>query len=157
MRYKKKKLNKIQRIAERKTQREHRLRGKGLYLYKNNTPGTLLLPKPAANGKTRVEVNGEFEGDDYFMFLVKTAPNSLRLVRVLTSPPERQQTMLSEDVKNEEKLILDQPPTVTDKGVVEHVTDQEEQDENIQEGKPQEDQNEVLLNDDPLDGVTILG
>jgi hypothetical protein len=155
MNYRKKtRTNRFERDAERREAKARFLHGEGLYLYKNNTAGTLILPKPTSNGKTRVESGQEFEGDNYYMSLVQA--NSLRLVRELISPEqERQQKML-----NEEKLILDQPPTVTNKGVVEHVavdSQAEKQVENLQEGKPQENKNEVLLNDDPLDGVTILG
>ncbi|RDJ35522.1 MAG: hypothetical protein DWQ19_11945 [Crenarchaeota archaeon] len=158
MRRKKKKLNKLQRQHERKIALEKKLHGEGLYLYKNNTSGTLILPKPLPNGKTRVEANAEFEGDNYFMQLVKN--NSVRLIRELVSPKKEERQTMNENIINEEKLILDQPSTVTEKGVVEHVSvdpKDEKKEENLQEGKPQENQNEVLLNDDPLDGVTILG
>ena len=156
MRYgpKKKKMNRFQRDAEARATKARFLSGEGLYIYKTNTKGTLILPKPLKDGRTRVEIGTEFEGDNYFMSLVRS--NSLSLVREITSPDqERQQNML-----NEEKLILDQPTTVTDKGAIEHVAAEPKtanQNENLQEGKPLENQNEVLLNDDPLDGVTILG
>ena len=155
---KKAKLNKMQRAADRRDQLAYRLHGEGLYIFKNNTKGSLILPKPASGGQKTIEPGEEFEGDNYFMSLVQT--NSLRLVRELISPEqERQKNMLNENTLNEEKLILDQPPTVTDKGAVEHVIADpaEKQVENIHEGKPSEKKSEVLLNEDPLDGVTILG
>ena len=154
---KKTKANKLARAADNRLKQEQARKGEGLYLYKNNTSGTLILPKPTADGKTSVGDGGEFEGDSYYMSWVRS--NMLRLVRELISPEqERQQKMLNESCN--EKLILDQPTTVTDKGAVEHVvagSQPEKQVENLQEGKPEPHAGEVLLNEDPLEGVTILG
>jgi len=153
---KKKRMNKYEALAHRKTMKEYHLRGEGLYVYRNNTSGTLILPKPTPKGETRVESNCEFEGDNYYMSLVKT--NMLKFIRELVSPEEeRKQKML-----NEEKLILDQPPTITDKGVVEQVvvpqtpTKKKIVDKKLQE-QPSETKTEVLLTEDPLAGITILG
>ena len=149
-------MNKYEALAHRKTMLAHHLHGEGLYVYRNNTSGTLVLPKPTPKGETRVEASAEFEGDSYYMSLVQS--NMLKLVRELVSPSEeREQKML-----NEEKLILDQPATVTNKGVVEQVVVSHKKkpvvaDKKLQEQIPGENKKEVLLTEDPLDGVTILG
>jgi hypothetical protein len=151
---KKKRMNKYESLANRKKTMEYHLHGEGLFVYRNNTSGTLCLPKPTPKGQTRIEANAEFEGDNYYMSLVKT--NMLKFIRELISPEEeRKQKML-----NEEKLILDQPPTVTTKGVVEQVVTtpkKKSANKKLQEQNPSETKKEVLLTEDPLAGITILG
>ncbi len=152
---KKNRMTRYESDAKKKAAKAYYLHGEGLYVYRNNTGATLVLPKPTPNGQTRVEANCEFEGDNYYMSLVKT--NMLKFIRELISPDEeRKQKML-----NEEKLILDQPPTVTTKGVVEQVvtktTPADKKKLKLQEQKPNSETGEVLLTEDPLAGVTILG
>ena len=84
---------------------------RGEFSYRNNTNGTLDLPKTSLDGARRVPVNGEWRGDNYFMLLVKK--NEARLVKTI-SHPERKDNMT-------DKLIVDQPETVTTQGTVEQV------------------------------------
>ena len=58
---------------------------------------------------------------------------------------------------NEEKLILDQPDTVTHKGKVEHVVDRNTPAQRLQE-QGSDEQPEILLNEGPVDdGFVIVG
>lgn len=121
------------------------LQGKGLYLYKNNSRGTITLTKLAKDGRRDVKPGDTWEGDDYFMFLVRETPQDVIVLKVL----ERENTM------PEEKLILDQPDQVTSEGTVEHVVKNPEQD--INETFPQQSpKKDVLINENPLDGVEII-
>jgi len=124
--------------------------GTGRFIYKNCTKGTLGLPKPAMNGSRQIAPGAEFEGDSYFMQFTKPPDNILIFVRVLeSSTPE---PVLTEGVNMENKLILDQPSTVTSEGTVEHVV----ANQTINEASPEASQKDVLLNENPLDGVEII-
>ena len=110
-----KRVSKIERMAEQRKLKEFHERGNGLFVFRNKSnEATLLLPKAAADGKTRmvgpanpaVPGSGEWEGDNYFMKLV---PREAILVRTIKAPGEQQMN---------EKLILDQPETVTAEGAV---------------------------------------
>lgn len=95
----------------RKTNIENAMAGKGIYVYENSSKhADLTLPKSTATGVRTVKAGGRFQGDDYFMQLVRTG--DLRLVEVLDK---------GDPVVVENKLILDQPETVTPKGTVEQV------------------------------------
>ena len=148
------KMNKIETIAAQRQRRAHYQQGEGLYEYRNTTTGTLGLPKPImVNGQECKEIpyRGTWQGDNYFMLLVKGGMAAL--VRTINDPNQK------EEVKMEEKLILDQPDVTTQQGVIEQVivTDQKK----VKPVKPKptklEENNEVLLNDDAMDGVQILG
>lgn len=145
---KRKKLkNQYESKVSKKNMLEHRLRGEGEYLYRNNTKGTLKLPKDSLDGTRQVPVNGEWRGDNYFMLLVKK--NEARLVKTISQPERKEMT---------EKLIVDQPDVVTTQGTVEHVVVDETQ-KKLNEGQPESvhgSQEEVLLNEDPMDGVEII-
>lgn len=145
------KLSKYEAREYRKKKLEHHLKGEGLYVYRNASKADLMLPKPAANGQKYVRPGDEFQGDSYFMEMVKT--NQVRLVRTLITPEQERGTKM-----NEEKLICDQPDIVTTQGKVEHVVVTEKKPLN-ESGKKQEatSQPEVLINEDPLAGVDILG
>jgi len=160
---KSKKTTKYENIANQREKMTYYLKGEGLYIYQNNTSGTLVLPKPViSNGVTiaSIEKNCQWEGDDYYMSLVRS--NMARLIREVISPEEeRKQKML-----NEEKLILDQPERVTGRGVVEQVVEptkavkkpapKTKLTEQIPQTVETTTENEVLLTEDPLGGVTIL-
>ena len=141
------KISKYEARAFRKKKLEYDLRGKGLYVFRNAQDSDLMLPKPDANGSRVVGPGQEFQGDDYFMDLVKT--NEARLVRTLIPPEQMENTM------TEEKLILDQPETVTTEGTVEQIVE-EPPIKKLNEA-PVDDQvdPEVLINEDPMDGVVI--
>jgi hypothetical protein len=130
-------LTRLQRFAHRQELVQQRLNsGTGRFKYRNNTTGDLGLPKPAEDGRKAIPAKGEFIGDSYFMTMV---PQLLIIVEDLT-------------VKNENKLILDQPPVVTNEGTVEFVQQQKSQ--KLHESKPGKEP-EILLNEDPTGGVVI--
>jgi hypothetical protein len=58
------------RVAQRKAAKEA-LEGKGLYRYKNHQRADLILPKAANNGQKIIGAGREFEGDSYFLNLVR--------------------------------------------------------------------------------------
>lgn len=154
-------MSKFQSAENRKELREYHQKGEGLYLYKNNTKGTLSLPKPTAGGIKEVPINGEWQGDNYYMSLVKT--HDARLVKELLSPEQEKKS-------NMEKLILDQPDFVTNQGKVEHVVvdpflneltnSNQEKDKKkkynkkYNESKPSDD--DLLLNEMPVTGIEII-
>jgi len=130
-------------------------KGKGVFLYENNTKSTLILPKPTVGGlkmiepiNPKVKGSGRFQGDDYYISLVKT--NQLRLIEVIVSPAQEEQRIM-----NENKLIVDQPDTFTNQGKVEQVVAPTPLGV-VKEGTD-DDANDVLLNENPMDDVEILG
>jgi hypothetical protein len=142
------KLNKHEAREYRKRKKAFDLRGEGLYVYRNaSSDADLMLPKPAANNVRVVGPLQEFQGDNYFMQLVES--NQARLVRVLMTPEQEK------DTKMEEKLILDQPDIITEAGKVEHVVAEPEKPLNETPVNDPPLQEEVLLNEDPLDGVVM--
>lgn len=140
------KITKIERTAEKKRIIEHRQHGEGLYLYRNrNSSASLELPKPSNDGRRWVEPNGTWEGDSYFMSMI---PREAILVRAISEPKK-------EEIKMEDRLILDQPDQVTKAGKVEHKLKEELP---INETAPEasSEEKEKLLTEDPLSGVTII-
>lgn len=129
---------------------QNALHGEGIYLYRNNTNADLTLPRPTRSG-TRVVARGkEFQGDNYYMQLVKSG--LLRLVKEIQSPEQQH----AEEVKMEEKLILDQPDTVTQNGKVEHVVSNPNKKLNEQSDSDKDKQPEVLLNEGPVEGGFVI-
>lgn len=141
-----KKVTKIEKTMEKRRIVEHVQHGDGLFLFRNrNVSASLELPKPAKDGKKWVEPNGTWEGDSYFFSMV---PREAVLVRTILE-------IKKEEPKMESRLILDQPEQITKSGKVEHkVQDELPINETSPEGKI-EDQ-ERLLTEDPLAGVTII-
>lgn len=149
-------LNKYEKNMLRAQKRKAALSGKGLYVFRNNTSGDLLLPRPTKSGITRVSTNEEFQGDDYYMFMVRN--NELRLVRQIESPEQPAKTLNETTEPNmADKLITEQPPVVTNEGTVEFV-EQKPKQQKLDEHKPneQQPQPDVLLNENPLDGIEII-
>jgi len=131
-------LTRLQRFEHRQELLRQRLAGDGKrYKYRNNTPGDLGLPKPAEDGRTAIGPEGEFIGDGYFLCMV---PQCLVIVEDF-------------NMNNENKLITEQPPVVTNEGKVEYV--QQTKQQKLHEGKPGK-QSDILLNEDPQGGVVIL-
>jgi hypothetical protein len=122
--------------------------GAGLYLFENRLNGDLTLPRPTKSGVRIVGPKQQFQGDNYYMQMVRTG--ELRLIKELVSP-ERQQEQLME----EQKLILDQPERVTNKGQTEHVVDNSTPRQKLNE-RNDEDQPDVLLNESPADDGFII-
>lgn len=135
--------------------------GSGIYIYENNTDGDLKLPKATDSGIRMIGPRKRFQGDSYFMSWVGNPMNLLRLVEVVkpkTIPTQQTQDIINEDVmSSEKKLILDQPDTITSSGKIERVVVSPEQQplNDATNPTPQKKQ-EVLLTEDPLDGVEII-
>lgn len=144
------KFNKFEKKEVRAQMLENALHGEGLYLYRNNTGAELRLPRPTPSGIRSVGPGKEFQGDNYYMQLVKQG--MLRLVKELQSPNKNESK--TTEVKMEEKLILDQPDTVTEQGKVEHVVSKPAQ--KLNETQGQEKQPEVLLNEGPVEGGFVI-
>jgi hypothetical protein len=114
------------------------LSGSGKYIFQNNTKGELHLPRPTTSGVKRVRVGETFEGDSYYFQLVKT--NELKFIEEVHAM--------------EQKLITEQPPTVTPGGTVEYVREQEAFKKMNEEEK--DHQNDILLTEQPMDGIKII-
>lgn len=142
---------KLERMNLHKEKVEFHTQGEGLFRFRNRHNATLALPKPAADGTKVVGPRGEWEGDSYFL---KMIPREATLVATLRHPQPPQM----EDVVMEQKLILDQPDQVTTSGQIEHImpTQPVVAPLNEQPGAPAPKPSERLLNEDPMDGVTIL-
>jgi hypothetical protein len=131
---------------EKIQKRENSFKGTGLYIYENNTDGYLTLPKPASDGRKVIPPRGKFNGDSYFMQLVKPPSNLLRFMEEIKE--EKKMT--------EQKLILDQPDTVTAKGTIEHVVDNNVPSQRINDSVDNTKKPDVLLNESPIDGLEII-
>ncbi|MEI8269899.1 MAG: hypothetical protein WCG45_00870 [bacterium] len=152
MRRTKPRLNKYEKRAlfleNKEKETENPVHEKGLYVYQNITNGNLELPRQTHLGLRTIGKGNQFEGSDYFMSLVGNPMNLLRVIKILK--PKEENTM--------DKLILDQPETVTKEGQVEYVVEKEN--DNIQlndSNTNEEEQNkDVLICENPLDGVEII-
>lgn len=148
------KFNKFEKKEVRAQALQNALHGEGLYLYRNNTNADLTLPRPTKSGIRIVGRNREFQGDNYYMQLVKQG--LLRLVKELQSPNQIQESNLNTEViMSDNKLILDQPDTITEQGKVEHVVsnpvEKMNETQNDSEKKP-----DVLLNEGPVEGGFVV-
>lgn len=110
--------------------------GDGQFVFENNTKGELFLPRPTSSGRKRIPAGQQFMGDSYYFQMVKT--NELKFIREANAPME--------------KLITEQPPTVTRDGQIEYVTSQPQK---INEDD-KNDQGEILLTESPVDGIKII-
>lgn len=136
------------------------LAGEGLYLYENNSDADLTLPRPTQSGRREIGGREQFQGDDYYMQLVRTG--FLRLIKELqpptpAAPPQtniQEQNEVTMTEQKQEKLILDQPDTVTTEGTVENVAQPQQCNKGTEccggTGHGQS-QPEVLLNEAPVD------
>lgn len=119
--------------------------GSGLYIYENRDPnGELTLPKPTKTGTRIIGPKGRFQGDDYYMQYVRSG--ILRLIEILEAPVE--------EVIVEQKLILDQPETVTVNGQVEQIV--ENPAEVLSEDTGKKKKKPVLLNEGPVGAVELV-
>lgn len=143
------KFNKYEKKEVRAQMIENALHGEGLYLYRNNTSADITLPRPTKSGLKSVGPHAEFQGDNYYMQLVKQG--IMRLVKEIQSPQAQH------DAENlmEEKLILDQPATVTQQGQVEHVVATKPA-QKLNETGVNQPQPDVLLNEDPVEGGFVI-
>jgi hypothetical protein len=127
------------------------LHGEGMYLFQNNTNADLTLPRPTKSGLRSVGPKQQFQGDNYYMQLVKTG--YLRLIKEIQSPEAQQQAVT--EAKVEEKLLLDQPDMITEQGKVEHVVNKNTPVQKLHEGDKQK-QPDVLLNESPVDDGFVI-
>ncbi len=155
-------LSKYEKNMLRDQKRKAALSGTGIFIFRNNTSGELHLPRPTKSGLRKIPIGEEFQGDDYYMFMVRN--NELRLVRQIepTDLQKKQAQLVTEQTKQEhhtmdDKLITEQPPTVTTEGTEEVTVTDTPKKRKLNEGQPAGDQpDDVLLNDNPLDGVEII-
>lgn len=148
------KMNRLEKKTNEKLKREDALHGDGLFVFQNNTKGTLDLPKATASGKKRLEEGEQFQGDSYFMRLVPTMLRYIREIVPAGGPKNNALVELKENTMPE-KLILDQPDRVTNQGTVENVL-AEPKKQPLNESQPKQPQPDVLLTEDPMDGVEII-
>lgn len=147
-------MNKYERREMQQEKKRKDLSGSGLMVYENNTGGELTLPKKTDAGISVVGPHKRFQGDSYFMKMVGFPLNMLKLIEVIS--PARTET-IEEEQMPEEKLILDQPDTITHHGKIEHVAHKPCEVKPLNDNAEQ--QPDVLLNEyplDPLDGVEII-
>lgn len=144
------KFNKYEKKEHKAKFLEAAMHGEGLYLYRNNTKADLTLPRPTHSGLRQLAPNAEFQGDNYYMQLVRAG--HLRLVKELQSPAQQQ--ALAEAANMNDKLILDQPDRVTNQGQVEQVV-QPTAPQKLNESDKQP-QTPVLLNEGPVDGSFVI-
>ena len=119
-----------------------------------------MLTKAANDGRKSIPSKCEWEGDDYFMKHMKCGEASM--VRTIETPEqekaritEEEETLLeSKGETMSEKLILDQPDQVTVEGKVEQVMTVDAEVTLTEDGEEQP--KDVLLNEDPLEGVEII-
>lgn len=146
------KFNKLEKAEVRQQMMDNALHGEGVYLFRNNANADLTLPRPTKSGIRVIGPGKEFQGDNYYMQLVKTG--MLRLVKEIISP-EQQRAALEESTM-QEKLILDQPDMVTEQGKVEHVVSQPAT--KLNETESTTEQKPVLLNEGPVEsGFVFVG
>lgn len=153
-----KKLNRFERRVEQKTKAANSIAGTGLFVYENNTNGHLTLPKPTASGQRVVGPKEQFQGDSYFMGLVKPPNNLLRFVKTIVNEdhlPKTTSIMETTDM-NEQKLILDQPDRVTSEGTVEQIVNKQQPIQKLNDAVAEKTKQEVLLTEEPMDGVEII-
>jgi hypothetical protein len=124
------------------------LAGEGLFLFQNNTLGELILPKPPfGSSNTTIAKGAIFKGDSYFLSLVRTA--DLKFLGEATQEDTK--------IMKEEKLILEQPPTVTPKGSVEHFVEKPEtKKKKLSESDDPNPEPAILLTEDPVGGIVIM-
>jgi hypothetical protein len=145
------KMNKYEKKAWKHEKLEDDMSGNGLYLYENHSEADLSLPRPTKSGLRSVGPKSQFQGDDYYMQLVRNG--HLRLIKVLQTPEQEQ--ALQEATVEQERLILDQPETITEHGEIEHVINTNTPVQKLHEGGDQP-QPDVLLNEGPVDDGFVI-
>jgi len=148
-----KRVNRMEKLSERRSKLEYYQKGSGLYVYRNRTNATLMLPKPTPSGVKSVEPGKEWQGDDYYMKMIGEGQASL--VRVIVPPTPQNQIVEEKEDVMPEKLILDQPDQITTNGKVEHVVVTPET-LKMESNPVEEKKREALINEDPMEGIQIL-
>jgi len=148
------KFNKYEKKEIRSQVLANALHGEGMYLFENNTKADLTLPRPTKSGLRSVGPKQQFQGDNYYMQMVKQG--HLRLIKVLQTP-EQERALQEATMQQDDKLILDQPDTIKEHGKVEHIVNKNVPARQLDEGDNQP-QPDVLLNEGPVDdGFVIVG
>jgi len=153
-------ISKYERRELRAAKLEKALHGQGLYVYENNSGGDLILPKATSSGHKKVGAGQQFQGDDYFMSMVRM--NELKLVKTLVTPQQESKMKMEQlEKEQEQKLLLDQPDTIKGVGKVEYVVPSDAPlNEAPTPAQPiagaTEQSDEMLINEDPIDGVEII-
>lgn len=140
-----------------KQKREDMYKGYGIYIFENITNADLLLPKPTLGGQKMIPPKTKFRGDSFFMTLVKN--RSLRLVEVIQSEEavkKQNESVNSLGDNMQNKLLLDQPDTVTNSGKIEHVQVETCPTNNCKINEEEEQKKNVLLVEDPVGSIEII-
>ena len=162
---------KIQQRIMKAQQGHMDVQGTHLYTFENHRNHDLSLPRRSYDGKTLIPPRGQFKGDEYFLMLQKSG--QIRLVSsepfvkpqpaapVAVVQPVTENVQVITETKQEtnmEKLILDQPDRVTTQGHTEQVAcNQPKKINDAAEINAKAKENgEVLLTENPLDGVDII-
>jgi hypothetical protein len=157
-------LNRYERREMHAEKLKNNMSGTGIYVYENNSDGDLRLPKATASGIKTVGPRKRFQGDSYFMNWVGSPMNLLKLVEVIVPKDniyakkvEPEESLQENTMTNENQLLLDQPDTITNQGKVERVVVKPTLQPINDNAQPKEHPaTEVLLTEDPVDGVTII-
>lgn len=113
-----------------------------LHIFENHHTYDLMLPKPACKGLTTVKPKGVFIADKSFQEYVKVG-----MIRYIGPYEQKKEVIM------EHKLILDQPPIVTNEGKVEHVTTSKKK--VLTEGEL-DSKDQILLVESPSAGIKII-
>lgn len=163
-------LNRYERREMHAEKLKNDMSGTGVYIYENNTDGDLKLPKPTDSGVRQISPKNKsgcrFQGDSYYLQWVGSPMNLLKLVEEvvpkmthteLMEHRAKQEQLLEEEAMANEQLLLDQPDCITHQGKIERVIIEPEQKSiNDNTENSQKKPVEVLLTEDPLDGVEII-
>ena len=152
-------MNKYEKREMHAEKLKNAMSGTGIYIYENNTDGDLKLPKATDSGIRTIGPRKRFQGDSYYMSCVGNPMNLLRLVETVVPKMTSQQLREIQEKNMADKLILDQPDTITFEGKVEHVAAPALTPQPLplnDAADPTLKANPVLLTEDPLDGVEII-
>ena len=154
------KLSKTDKMLLNKQQKENAFKGSGIYVFENNINADLMLPKATLGNQKIIPPKGKFRGDSFFLSMVKT--NTLRLIEVIQSEEDvlkiANESINKEGDNMNNKLLLDQPAIITDKGTVEHVqvvSMPNNKNENLNIGEKEENKN-ILLVEDPIGSIELI-
>lgn len=172
--------HKLQQNIMRAQQGHTQVEGDTIYLFENHRNHDLSLPRKSFDGKTLIPPRGRFKGDSYFLMMLQTG-----YCRLISSEPyiktptaavvteqkvnetvavkveTRTDNQLNENVVKEstvEKLILDQPEKFTKTGQSEQANVRSENNlrEINSESNAHAQNKDVLLTENPLDGIDII-
>lgn len=99
-----KRLSRYENQMKKKAHLDEIQSGSGVFLYENNTSGSLMLPRKTKSGQRevdvadpRVEGSGRFQGDSYYMDMVRTG--ALKLIKTIqpAEAPKKREILLEND------------------------------------------------------------